>query len=259
MFIHVTHAAEEGKLIKTCSDINTCREFFNASMRKKYLSGYKRFKTIDTSRAYVVYTYGRCHKKINQQRWDWVLGCAKRSLKVLNSFERKYKWYPLTRIYPVDDDRDTHSVPSVLFIGPAKWTMSPYLFNIYTLIVRIGRNLWIDEKIYDLDHEEMVKRLYERAYDKRGIGGDAIQIYRSIKLWELLMAHYKELFGDKTRADNWSLEHLSNQGGHRIEGIVRLAMGTAYNKDLLDQIRKIKRKEARKNGKKEAVHSRRKN
>ena len=261
MFLHVTPSGVDGNLKRTCREYNTCREYFNVCMRNKYITN--GHKGIDTSRAYVVYTHGRVHKseaKGSQQR---MLNVATKSLKIINAFERKHKWYPLTKIYPVDDDQGNIYVPSAFFLGPAKWTMSPYLFSLYTLMIRLGKNDWIDDKVSDLcnDHEKLVNKLYRLGYARRGQGGDALQLYRTVRIWDILMSNYKELFGNRTRAYNWSLDRLVNSDYHRTEGIMRLAMGSTGERGLHDKVQALKlqlAKEAKKNVEKKAVHTKRK-
>lgn len=268
MFLHVAPSTTDGKLKRTCREHNTCREYFNVCMRNKYIT--KGHKGIDTSRAYVVYTYGRVYKAEQNSSWQHMLDGAAKSLKIINAFERKHKWYPLTKMYPVDDDQDNVYVPSVFFSGSAKWTASPYLFSLYTLMIRMGKNDWISDKVLDLcnDHEKLVEKLYRLGYARRGAGGDAIQLYRTVKIWDVLMSNYKELFGSKARKYNWSLARLGNSDYHRTEGIMRLAMGDTSNKKLYNEVHILKHnkvhvlkqpaKEVKKDDKKEAAHTKRK-
>ncbi len=258
IFLHVAPSSVEGKLVRTCRDHSTCREFFTVCMRKKYTAtGHKK---ISTSRAHVIHTFGRVRKTIEKSSWLRILGTAVKSLKIINAFERKYKWYPLTKVYPVDDDRGNTCVPSIFFLGPGKWTMSPYLFSLYTLMIRAGRNDWLSDKVLDFcnDHDVFIKKLYSLACAHGSSGGDAIQIRESIKVWDILMANYKELFGNTSREYNWSLERLSNPDYCRMEGIQRLAIGTSTETELCDKVRELGRqlaKEAKKDVKKKAVHT----
>lgn len=258
IFLHVAPSNVEDKLIRTCREHSTCREFFTVCMRKKYTTAGHR--EINTSRAHVVHTFGRVRKVTEKTSWQRILGTAAKSLKVINAFEREYKWYPLTKVYPVDDDRSNNCVPAVFFLGPGKWTMSPYLFSLYTLMIRAGRNDWLSDKVLDFcnDHDVFVKKLYNLACAHGSSGGDAVQIRGSIKIWDILMANYKELFGNTSREYNWSLKRLSNPDYCRMEGIQRLAAGSSDETELCGKVRELGRqlaKEAKKDVKKEAVHT----
>lgn len=259
IFLHATPSDVEGKLVRTCRDHSTCREFFTICMRKKYTA--TSHKKISTSRAHVVYTFGRFRKIDEKSSWLRMLGTAAKSLKVINAFERKYKWYPLTKVYPVDDDRDSVCVPAVFFLGPGKWTMSPYLFSLYTLMIRTGRNDWLSDRALDFcnDPDVFTKKLYNLARIHHGSGGDALQIYKTIKIWDILMANYKELFSNTSRVYNWSVKRLSSPDYARVEGIQKLAVGTSQETELCGKVRKLgqqlAKKEAKEDVKKKAAHT----
>jgi hypothetical protein len=221
----------------------SCRETFCAGIRRKYnietqySPPQEICATINTSKFYVLITFGKKNNSVTKkQAWDKILGVTTKSLKIINSFERHYKW-PLSKIKLVDSDQQSVCIPSTLFVGNRKWGASPYLVSFYLLLTRLGRYPWITDDVVNEDsHNKLVNKLEKLCDSIQNKCVDAMHISRSLNMAKTLMADYDRLFKGKPNKYHWSIDRI-NVGNGYSEGIRTLAEGKTHHKELLQQIR----------------------
>jgi hypothetical protein len=217
-----------------CSSNYDCREFYVRDLRQKIESG---AATIPIARrAYALITTGRCHDGDLPGRQNSMDVASEKSLYIINSFEKQHKWQR-TKIYPTKCEN--MSMPLMFFSGPKRWTMSPYLMSIWSLMIRLGRNGWLPKNLLKLNHEDLVRQLAISAKTRTNSNGDANQVSQTIREWDNFMFLYKDMFGGDTRKFHWDTEHLHG-GGDRPEGILKLINGTTYYKSLHNKYFKLK-------------------
>jgi hypothetical protein len=222
----------KNKLISV-SGVNTCREYFIKGIREQ-INNAKGAHPLFVKRAYALISVGRAHKS-NAVSWQTLLnGYSEKSLYIINSFEKEHGW-PLTKIYPVKCTNEGWHLPLIFFSGPKRWTRSPYLMSIWTLMIRLGRNQWLPKNLMELGHEDLIRQLLITG---KGSTGDGFQIGKTMRSWDLFMDSYKELFGDQTRKEHWSVTPL-NGFSHRPEGILKLITGTTHHLELKQKWQKI--------------------
>ncbi|HUX47250.1 MAG TPA: hypothetical protein VMV58_04485 [Desulfosporosinus sp.] len=211
--------------------VHTCREFFIKSLREKILKGDGFIHS--ARKAYALVTNGPSKAK---DRNASMLSAAEKSLYIINSFEKEHKW-PKTKVYPVNCIN--HDLPMVFWQGPRKWTTSPYLFSMWTLAIRLGKNTWLPSGLLKLSHEDLVRQLAITSKTKYS-NTDANQLCKTIREWDNIMFLYKDLFGDNTRKYHWDLNHLYGHDS-RPEGILKLITGSTYYKELYNKFLKLKK------------------
>jgi len=218
-----------GKLVNS-SKSNTCREYFVKNLRYHINQGDGFIP--EGRRAYALVSFGMPRNALFEAWQDALNKAAEKSIYIINSYEKHHKWQR-TRLYPVK----TAGAPMVFFNGPKRWTMSPYLMSMWTLMIRMGRNSWLPKKLLKMGHEEMVKYI-TKAADNRG--GDGYQVARSIHEWDNFMALYKKLFGNNNRKYHWQVSHLNGRSD-RPEGIQKLMDGTTGYTSLHNKYYKLKK------------------
>lgn len=217
------------------NDLNTCREYFV----RRYRSMIDYYGTYEDriKKAYAIVSCG------SPQNGDFglfntsLLAEAQKSLYIVNSFEKKHKW-PLTKLYPVECTNS--EIPMVFFVGPRKWTMSPYLMSIWTLCIRLGRNNWLPKGLLTFNHRNLVRQLAVNANTFSGF--DAYQLRLTIKEWDTFMGLYHKLFGGIERKNHWSKTHLNGRDDIP-EGIARLIGGGTAYKELHNKFTELTKKE----------------
>jgi len=213
-----------------------CRETFCAGMRHKHnnTKSAQNFSKINTNRLYVLITLGAPFSK--KGYWYEILNKMTKSLKIVNSFERRYKW-PLSKMRLVDDKRKSVNIPSVLFIGNRKWGISPYLVSLYTLLLRLGKYPWItNDVVNETNHDELLEKLKKVCDTHKRNYTDAMHIHVSINTAISLISNYDELFQGKSKKYHWSMDRLNNFGGGYNEGIRLLAEGKTRYKKLYNKL-----------------------
>ena len=201
-----------------------CREY----LIRKYRNIITNSETSDLSvkKAYALLTYGYPEAAEFDKSNAKLQEDSQKGLYIVNSFEKAHKW-PLTKLYSVKCKNI--KMPLVFFAGPRKWTMSPYLLSIWTLCIRLGKNDWLPKKLLTLSHENLIRQLCISAKDSKF--NDSMQLYTTIKKWDVFMDLYHKLFGGVDRKDPWSMTHL-NGGNDRPEGIMKLMNGTTRYTEL---------------------------
>ena len=154
-------------------DINSCREYFV----KRYRNMIDHYGTSDhkIKKAYAIISCGKPSWRFDDINTT-LLQEAQKSLYIVNSFEKIHKW-PLTKLYPVECTNE--KIPMVFFVGPRKWTMSPYLMSIWTLCIRLGRNNWLPKGLLTFNHRNLVRQLITGA--RSSSNTDAYQLLLTIK------------------------------------------------------------------------------
>jgi len=219
-----------------------CRETFVHSIRLKYNGTEGSLNTINTHRLYILATLGASNRGENKKDWNSLLKQMIKSLKLLNSFERNYKW-PLSKIRFVDNKSKGRCIPSALFIGNRKWIEVPYLVSWYTLLMRSGTRKWLtDDIINKTDHSKLITALKKSCKSCMSLDRDAIHIYSSLGMIDILMANYKELFSDKPRKYHWANERILYGRYPYNEGIRALAEGITGNAELRDKCKALKKR-----------------
>lgn len=220
-----------------------CREYFVMEYRRRIKASKHNFR--GGRKAYALVTFG-----INSNE-EWVSDlqrCSEQSLYIVNSFEKAHGW-PLTKLYvPKCTNR---KMSAMFFVGPRKWTTSPYLLSIWTLAIRLGRGGWLPKKLFELDHKELVTKLYNYSANSTAKHGDARQLKRTVKEWDLFMSLYEDLFSDQTRKYHWENNHVGRNYIIRAEGIIKLISGTTGYDELYDKYFKLR--EAKKLNEKETL------
>jgi len=223
-YIHTYPLATKKDELRSNDVVDSCREFFVRSYRKK-INKEDSF-TLWARKAYALFSFGR--PKGNMFK-NWQLDLkngSEKGLYIMNSFEKEHKW-PQTKLYQVKcTDRN---ITMIFFIGPRKWTTSPYLMSIWSLCVRIGHNSWLPMQLMNLDHENLVRQL--AITSKTGENSDANQLSKTIKHWDPFMSLYSDLFSGQNRKYHWDISHLKGFSD-RPEGIIKLVDGTTHYKAL---------------------------
>jgi hypothetical protein len=187
---------------------------------------------------YVLISHGKTNGTIIAKKR--ILKEMSRSLKLVNSFEQKYKWV-LSKTEYADDRRKQVHVPSVLFSGCRKWGSSAYLTSFYTLLLRLGTHEWILNDIFDeSDHEKLIIKLKKVCATNSNSNRDAMHIYKSLDTACFLMANYDDLFSEKSGKYYWSEDRLLKNRRPYNEGIRLLADGNSSYKKLNDKCRKFR-------------------
>ena len=232
------HVNNDLEIVKNTS--TSCRETFISYIRRKYNPNTPtNCRSINTRRLYVLATLGASYIKDSKKAWNNLFQKTERSLKLVNSFERYYKW-PLSKVLYVDDTRKTWCTPSSLFIGTRKWATSPYLISAYLLFLRAGTRVWLkDSVINESDHNKLITKLINNSNKYKGVQVDAEHIYNSIKMINILMANHTELFSDKPKGYHWSMERLQVGVPSYTEGIRKLADGKTGYKELYKKCKKL--------------------
>ncbi|KPK10629.1 MAG: hypothetical protein AMJ56_07615 [Anaerolineae bacterium SG8_19] len=227
-----------GQLVSRDGTFN-CREFFIESYRDNIRDG----DTYEPRvlKAYALVTLGRPENSLFDSWNNSLLKDSEKGLYIINSFEHEHKW-PKTRLYKVSN-RD--NIPFMFFLGPRKWTMSPYLMSLWTLMMRIGRNSWIPKNLMELDHENLVRQLAINAKtNASGSSGDSSQTSATIRSWDNFMSLYGGLFGHISRKYHWDRKRLNGHNS-RPEGIRMLLTGTTKYQELYRKYRNLLAKEAK--------------
>lgn len=214
---------------------NTCREYFVMHYRRA-INDFGPF-TPWARKAYALLSCGKCFAEAYDLRHKNFLRQARKSLKFVNSFEKQAKWQR-TKLYTVE----SKNTPMVFFVGPHRWTMSPYLMSIWSLAIRVGRNGFVSDDVLAKPHKTMVERINRSARLQSEKNDDARQISSTIAFWDLFLSSYKELFGGKKRKYHWSTEVFKGATGYinaRAEGIQRLTNGGSAAVGLRKKWRKI--------------------
>lgn len=228
-YISTYPTLENSKKLISANRTYDCREYFIEEYRHQI--AIKDTKHIAIKRANALLTLGPYSKKEFSSRNTTLKLDSQKSLFIINSFEKAHKW-PLTKLYPVVSSTK-ELIPLIFFSGSRKWTMSPYLLSIWTLCIRLGRNKWLPNKITTLNHEELVKALWERA-EGALVGDrevDSSQIYATIRKWDEFLELYPKLFSTNSRKYHWNSKHLT-RGFSRPEGILRLISGQTQHRKL---------------------------
>jgi len=214
----------------------SCRETFCAWTRYKHNSMRpgEGFSKINTDRLYVLISFGK--PRSDKEYW-YILRKMTKSLKIVNSFERHYKW-PLSKIRRVDDKRKSIT-PSILFIGNRKWGISPYLVSFYILLLRLGKYQWVTDNIVnETDHKKLIVKLKKICSVNKHDSRDAMHIHTSISMANILMHNYDELFKGKPKKYHWNTDKLNGNSGS-TEGIRLLAEGKTCYKALYKRCKKL--------------------
>jgi hypothetical protein len=217
------------------NNVHSCREFFVRSYRSLITNQNSSGFIKECRKAQGIYTTGRSYTKQYDSRKINIRSYAEKGLYIINSFEREHGW-PRTKMYEVECENML--LPAIFWSGPRKWTTSPYLMSIFTLLMRIGKNKWLPKQLFNLSHEDMVRQLAIAA--KTNENNDATQLSKTIRDWDPFMTLYKDLFGDLPRKHHWDTSHL-NGGGDRAEGIQKLITGTTHYKSLHKEYFRLKK------------------
>jgi len=231
-YIHTYPSPKDPNKLAQHGSPDDCREFFVKSYREKIEAG-DAF-TIWARKACCLFTYGRPQARLLESWTTQLMEDAEKSTYIVNSFEKAHGW-PLTKVYQVKCTNV--SMPLVFFIGPRKWTTSPYLMSIWSLCIRLGRNEWLPKKLLTLNHENLVRQIAISAAPQSG--GDAWQL-STIRKWDSFLALYKDLFGGNTRKYHWNKDHLDGQND-RPEGIMMLLDGSTGYKKLNAEYYRLKK------------------
>lgn len=152
--------------------------------------------------------------------------------KLINHFESHYGW-PLTRVYR------TSYGPVLYIVGSKKWTKSPYLFSMYTLMLRSGRCAKVRsiELSPDKTPAEVCEEIYKKLY--RTGNSNESQIKKTVRYWCFVMEKYRQLFcgKPKSRVWNWSSTMVKDNFS-RPEGIRKLCEGTSRHTKMLETFQK---------------------
>jgi len=231
-YIHTYPNSKDPNKLASHGSPNDCREFFVKSYREK-IEG-KDARTIWARRAYCLFTYGRPEPRLLKSWTTQLMEDAEKSTYITNSFEKAHGW-PLTKVYQVNCTN--MRMPLVFFVGPRKWTTSPYLLSIWSLTIRLGRNNWLPNKLLTLNHENLVRQL--AISSASADGGDAYQL-NTIRQWDSFLTLYKDLFSGNTRRYHWDTDHLNGQND-RPEGIMMLLDGSTGYKNLNAEYYRLKK------------------
>jgi len=223
----------EPNKLKSSGSVNNCREFYVRSLRHTINGSNSVIPQV--RRAYALTTQGYCTRGGLEKAQELMMEAAEKSVYIINSFEKEHKW-PLTKIYPVRCTNIT--IPLVFFSGPRKWTTSPYLMSIWSLMIRLGHAKFMPKKLLTFDHETLVKQLIISA--RRNNTLDANQLRQTLLEWDNFMYLYKDLFGQNSRRYHWDKGHI-NGFNDRPEGILMLIKGTSGYKALTKRFFELKR------------------
>ena len=242
-YMHIRPAKNDRKKMVCVGRENfNCREFFARQMRSKFAGegGYwGDGQEIDASKIYVGVAFERFqtihHIKSGLTRLKLRMD---KSLAILNALETAHGW-PRTKAFPLIPEGDINIVPGYLFVGDKRWHLSPYLVSLYTLIIRLGHWDWVPRKVIGKDWPTVKGILKASIGSSKDLDREFVR--QSLDSWEILVKHYKHLFGYKDRAYQWSSDRLRYSAYSTSEGIHKLVTGDTYHARLLAKFRKLRR------------------
>ena len=170
--------------------------------------------------------------------------CMRRSLKLINFFERIAKWQQHTKLYEAIHKRlDDRGIVMYLFAGPGKWMRSPHMISLFTFLIRMGNFKEWDSLRSLKDFEKISKKLIKQnkypeiSYEESwpDINEHLRDIYAKIPI---LMKNWNRLFGKKP-SRYFFTEAIPNVKSRYGEGISRLCRGCAGDKETNEAFQKI--------------------
>jgi len=164
---------------------------------------------------------------------------VKRSLRVINHFEKRAGW-PLTRLIEVTPPKGKSNCMLFMFSASARWMRNSFLISTYLLMFRSGRSPHLTKW---RGHKELMKKL--STYPG---GQDSSAIKKTSDKWEILLKHRDKLNGDRLVKDNFDMRKIArtnNPNGVGIEGISRLCNGSTRDYLFLNRFAALCKKEGK--------------
>lgn len=214
-----------------------CREYLTLYLRRRKMT---QFSKLASTKANIVITPGHeafvSNKALKQFHYKVKVG-----LKFANEYESYHNW-PLTKMSIFDDPK--HRFYHIR--GCRRWTKSPYLFSLWTLLLRMG-NIYDKRAIprEGLGHFELANEIRE-ALEKDRIDEELTsysgQVLYTIPYWDFLMKHYLEIFAGHSPQWHWGEDMLEPPDYSRPEGILKLVMGDTLHKEMRKKMKKVCKK-----------------
>ncbi len=141
-------------------------------------------------------------------------GLAKRSIKLLNHYERRNNWFP-SEVYKTDHNAgDADAI--YLFKSSRWWMTSTHTFSLYMLLIRLGKYESFEVIEKDTPNSEVVSLLgsiAEGSPEYRNVIGD------QPKRWNILLDNRKKIYDGETLED---IFNFSGRLSIKADGIRRL-------------------------------------
>jgi len=153
-------------------------------------------------------------------------------LKILNLFEKEFKW-PITKIYSVRCDQLDEKHVFYYFVGSGKWIKSPHLFSLFMLLIRTGKS--IEKRRMFRTLNGFYKSLYKNTKTV-----DINYMKTHYKRCLLVMKYYNKLFGKTTMHDLYIPYKRKN---FFAEGINTLCDLDTSDSKLLEKFSSVLKKE----------------
>lgn len=215
---------------------HTCREFVTKDYRTLVSRTLGKNPTLSKDACILVsmgtVSVGSAALSSYKNRFDLIVNFG---IKLANLYERRVGWR-FTRAYLIPEE----SSPSrtYLIIGCPKWTASPYLFSMWTLMLRAG----ISKKIYNAfsqgfyngDSSINSVELTLRTILSNGQGARTShegQIYYTNPYWLFIMRNYREFLSKFSRKEHWDSSSMVSDYV-RAEGLYRLVTGKSNFWDM---------------------------
>lgn len=212
--------------IKPLTDWHTCREYVTLAMR------HLKMKSI-SSQANLLITAGKVAARTNIEFMHKVIA----GWKWAREFEMFHEW-PTSRLNILSSEGGA----LYWVVGSRKWTKSPYIFSLYTLLLRIGTV----DSLRDLDpdklsHKDLIGRAFEKlsTLDYAKLGPNERQILLTIPYWDILMSKYLDLFSSKSQKWHWTPNRFESVTHTRTEGLLKLIKGQANHLEMRQKFDEI--------------------
>jgi len=239
----------------TCSEIKDgeavgltkffyCREavvgyfarFFNKLFDDKYLETELMYDKNSSKKDYALYkhkdapekkTSVAVHANIGEETREYINsldGFVKRSVKLLNHYERRNKWF-LSQVYKAEHDASKTDL-IYLFKSSKWWMTSTHTYSLYLLLIRLGKYKYFDKIEKSTPNSEVLSLLSRINADQKD--GRYVSEGQP-KMWNILLDNKKEIYGEGPQEENFSSSTRLNT---KIDGITNLCSNYACNEGV---------------------------
>ena len=138
-----------------------------------------------------------------------------RSINLLNIIEDYHDW-PRTNMYECDHYYGCGNLDEnnavYLFNGSSRWSISPHMLSLFTLIIRIPISVVPFAKNIKI-YEDLINKIKNSKYNDR----DFRYLYESFLYWPILFVKFNELFKNFPAERNWNIDKIKKENEHEWE------------------------------------------
>ncbi len=199
---------------------------------KEYFALYEHrdMPTGKTSMAFHMNTSEENHHKKNEKYFEEFV---KRSVKLLNHYERRNKWAPSV-VYKTNHDAG-NSDDIYLFRSSKWWMTSTHTFSLYMLLIRLGRHDFI--KVDKSTPNSKVLSMFNAIREQHSGYSDTQKDYP--KMWNILLDNRKKIYKGNTHEDNFSFD---KRNVVKVDGIRRLCSNYSGHREALSKFTELCKK-----------------